>query len=118
MGYTMVIKKSERRSAVIKHMRDGEGSIRKFDYEPIQVPSHTKMIAEIRVEPGCSIGIHIHQNEHEIFFCHEGELTLYDNGTECVLHPGDVSICLDGESHGIANHTNSSASLYAVIITH
>ena len=57
-----------------------------------------------------------HTGEYEVFFFHEGEVTLNDNGTERKMHPGDFAICYDGESHGIANRTDKPASLFAAII--
>ena len=75
-----------------------------------------KMFAEIKLEPGCSLGTHTHTGEYEVFFFHEGEVTLNDNGTERKMHPGDFAICYDGESHGIANRTDKPASLFAAII--
>ena len=32
------------------------------------------------------------------------------------MHPGDFSICRDGEVHGIANHSDKTALVNAVII--
>ena len=80
------------------------------------LPENAKMFAEIKLEPGCSLGTHTHTGEYEVFFFHEGEVTLNDNGTERKMHPGDFAICYDGESHGIANRTDKPASLFAAII--
>ena len=74
------------------------------------------MFAEINLEPCCSLGTHTVSGEYEVFFFHEGEVTLSDNGTERKMRPGDFAICYDGESHGIANRTDKPASLFAAII--
>jgi len=88
----------------------------KRDYVLENMPENAKMFAEIKLEPGCSLGTHTHTGEYEVFFFHEGEVTLNDNGTERKMHPGDFAICYDGESHGIANRTDKPASLFAAII--
>ena len=51
------------------------------------------MIATITLEPGCSIGEHVHEKEEEVFYIIQGTATYDDNGTETVLHPGDACIC-------------------------
>ena len=50
------------------------------------------MIATITLEPGCSIGEHVHEKEEEVFYIIQGTATYDDNGTETVLHPGDACI--------------------------
>ena len=56
---------------------------------------------------------HTHTGEYEVFFFHEGEVTLNDNGTERKMHPGDFAICYDGESRrAFANRTDKPASLF------
>lgn len=113
----MVIRKEARRANLIEHMRGGKGSINKFDYELPQELPHTKMLAEIWLQPGCSIGAHVHQGEHEVFFCHKGEIVLNDNTEERILYPGDISICFSGELHGIENRSQTKACVYAIIIS-
>ena len=112
----MIIRAEDRRREVVEHMRGGDGCIIKQLYEPEEMPKRAKMFAELRIEPGCSIGTHCHQGEYEVFFYKEGELVLDDNGVERVMHPGDFSICRDGEVHGIANHSDRPASVFAVIL--
>lgn len=115
-GILMIIRAEDRKRTLTEQMRGGDGVVDKRDYLPEPMPENAKMFAEIRLEPGCSIGLHKHTGEYEIFFCREGEIVLNDNGEEQVLHPGDFSICPDGGTHGIANCTDRSAAVYAAII--
>ena len=112
----MIIKKEEQVRSLVANMRGGEGSVDKREYQFAQMPENAKMFAEIRLEPGCSIGTHRHIGEYEIFFCKEGEITVNDNGTEKTMRTGDFGICADGETHGIANRTDKTAAVYAAII--
>ena len=112
----MVIYESEREKALVGHMRGGDGCVDKREYKMAEMPPHGKMFSELRLDPGCSIGLHGHRGEYEIFFYKEGEITLNDNGEEKLMHPGDFSICRSGETHGIANRTNKPAAVFAAII--
>ena len=112
----MLIRKEEQVRSLIANMRGGDGSIDKRDYLFPEMPENAKMFAEIRLEPGCSIGMHQHTGEYEVFFCKEGEIILNDNGEEKLMHTGDFAVCRDGEMHGIPNRSDSVAATYAVII--
>ena len=112
----MIIRAEDTHQVLTPHARGGNGTLDKRDYVPEKMPERAKMFAEIKLEPGCSLGVHPHTGEYEVFFFHEGEVTLTDNGVERKMHPGDFAVCYDGESHGIANHTDKPASLFAAII--
>lgn len=112
----MLIKKEEQVRNLVANMRGGDGTVDKRDYPLSAMPENAKMFAEVRLEPGCSIGTHRHTGEYEIFFGKEGEITLNDNGTEKLLCAGDFALCPDGEEHGIANRTDKPAAVYAAII--
>ena len=112
----MIIRAENRKQTLTEHLRGGDGTVDKRDYLPDDMPENAKMFAEIRLEPGCSIGLHKHTGEYEILFYKEGEIVLNDDGREAVMHLGDFSICPDGGTHGIANRSNQSAAVYAAII--
>lgn len=112
----MIIRAEDRKMERIEHLRGGDGFVDKRSCVLEKMPEHATMFAEIRLEPGCSLGTHEHVGEYEIFFFAEGEITLNDNGTERVMRPGDFAVCYDGEKHGIANRTDKPAALYAAII--
>ena len=112
----MIIRENERRVEVAEQMRGGDGCIIKQLYEPAQMPPRARLLSEMRIEPGCSIGTHAHKGEYEIFFFKQGELVLNDNGEERVVRAGDMSICYDGEIHGLANPSEETALVYAVIV--
>lgn len=104
----MIIRAEDRKQILTPNARGGDGTLDKRDYVLENMPENAKMFAEIKLEPGCSLGTHTHTGEYEVFFFHEGEVTLNDNGTERKMHPGDFAICYDGESHGLANRTDKA----------
>ena len=94
----MIIRAEDRKQILTPNARGGDGTLDKRDCVLENMPENAKMFAEIKLEPGCSLGTHTHIGEYEVFFFHEGEITLND------------------ESHGIANRTDKPASLFAAII--
>lgn len=112
----MIIRAEDTNRVLTSNARGGTGTLDKRDFVLEKMPENAKMFAHIKLEPGCSLGVHQHTGEYEVFFFHEGEITLTDNGVERKMHPGDFAICRDGESHGIANHTDKPASLFAAIL--
>lgn len=113
----MIIRADERNVSWKENLRGGDGAVGMGGFEPPVMPNHARLFSKIELNPGCSIGSHQHDGEYEIFYYLEGEITLNDNGTEKLMHPGDFSLCYDGETHGIANRTDKPASLFAAIIT-
>jgi mannose-6-phosphate isomerase-like protein (cupin superfamily) len=114
----MVIQKKDLIKNIRPNMRGGNGQVVLNSVEPDEMlPPHTRLFSEIVLEPGCSIGDHVHNGESEMFFYTEGETTLNDNGQKKICRPGDVSICHDGETHGITNEGSVTSKLIAVIVT-
>jgi len=65
---------------------------------------------------GCSIGLHSHTENFEIYHILEGEATVTDGDEERVLHPGDAEICSYGNTHSIVNTGNTELKIMAVIL--
>ncbi|MBQ7116641.1 MAG: cupin domain-containing protein [Clostridia bacterium] len=79
----------------------------------------SRLIATITLEPGCSIGAHIHENEEEIFYILRGTAVYNDNGKKEILNAGDSCVCLSGQEHSIANESESDTlEIFAVILTY
>lgn len=115
----MIKKKDQMRHAVIQHMRGGEGEIRlEHILENSETGERTGLCSVCTVEPGCSIGLHTHDTNAEIYYMLEGTLELNQNGQLCTIQAGDVVFTSDGESHSIANRGDRPAKLLAVIFPH
>ena len=72
----MIIRAEDRKQILTPNARGGDGTLDKRDYVLENMPENAKMFAEIKLEPGCSLGTHTHTGEYEVFFFHEGEVTL------------------------------------------
>lgn len=102
------------------NMRGGDGDVvireilQKGEYK-----GSARLVGTITLEPGCSIGAHVHENEEEIFFIMDGTATYNDNGKTEILKKGDCCICLGGETHSIKNcEKDETLTLFAVILTY
>ena len=111
-------RKSEDRKKEIRHeMRGGKGDVTLLhSFSADELSSPTRVCAEIDIEPGCSIGVHVHDAEEEIFYIIEGTAKADDNGEEVELRPGDSLLTGGGRCHGIENIGNSTLRLFAVVV--
>lgn len=115
-----MIKRNDEMIPEIKvNMRGGDGQaivtpiLTKGEYK-----GNSRLIGVITLEPGCSIGSHVHENEEEIFYILEGQATYNDNGETVILNQGDSCVCLHSQEHSIANATDKTLKVFAIILTY
>ena len=114
----MVRRSSEQKVTLNEHMRGGSKTVR---LETIlngeeELYGKGRLFSKITLEPGASIGPHVHEGEMECFYIIKGTCDFDDNGTETVLHPGDTALTTSGQQHSIANNTEETAELVALIL--
>jgi len=99
-----------------ENMRDGTGIIElNHLLSKDELEGAGRLFSEIHIEPGDSIGYHIHENEQEIFYILKGEALYNDNGTEIVIKPGDTAICKDGDHHSVKSIGEETLVFIALI---
>ena len=105
-------------SEVRTAMRGGDGSVAiEHIWEPVtEMGSPARMFSRLILEPGCSIGWHVHENEEEIFYIVAGQARIDDNGTEVVASAGDSVITRSGEGHSVACEGTDPLEILATII--
>ena len=101
-----------------EHMRDGEGTVQitNFITGPAELNEKGRLFAKITLNPGCSIGYHIHEKDADLFYIMKGTAEYNDNNVIRIVKAGDVTICPTGQGHGIANKTDEVVELVAVIV--
>ena len=101
-----------------EHMREGDGTVKltSFIAGPEELNGKGRLFSKITLEPGCSIGFHIHDKDAELFYILKGTAQYDDNGTVREVKAGDVTLCPTGTGHGIANRTDETVELVAVIV--
>ena len=105
-----MLKFQEMPDTVLEHFKGGDGN------------TVTKMFMDDlnriflgRLQPGCSIGMHIHDTSSEVIYVLEGEGTTILDGVTEVLHPGDCSYCKKGSSHTLMNKDETDLVFFAVV---
>ena len=113
----MIRKASDCKKEYRENMRGGNGTVEITNFaSPEELNNKGRLFANITLNPGCSIGFHMHENESELFYVMKGEVLYNDNGTECTMRAGDVMLCPAGTGHAIANNGEENAEICAVIV--
>ena len=109
----MIKYKSEMRSEERPNMRGGNGTVKiTHALEKEEINGPMRLCATLTLEPGASIGEHI----HEIFYIVSGTAKVVDNGVEKVVYAGDSIITGNGGSHSIENIGIDNLVVFATIV--
>ena len=85
---------------------------------PIAIPDQDgafTMTTRLELEPGASVGYHLHADNEEVYFIMSGEgLYTEENETQHVK-AGDIMLCRMGRSHGIGNSGKDTLVVGAAI---
>ena len=105
-------------SEVRTAMRGGDGSVSiEHIWKPgVEMGSPARMFSRLILQPGCSIGWHVHENEEEIFYILAGQARIDDNGVEVIASAGDSVITRSGEGHSVACEGTDTLEILACII--
>ena len=114
----MVRRKEECKVEYREKMRGGEGTAAAVSLiaGPEELNGKGRLFNRMTLNPGSSIGYHIHENEAELFYILSGTGVYSDNGTDVEVRPGDVAICEAGHGHGIANTGAVALEFIALIL--
>ncbi|MDR0909066.1 MAG: cupin domain-containing protein [Spirochaetaceae bacterium] len=113
----MLISKSEMRKEERPEMRGGVGTTEIYHALEADPSHHFRLVGEVRLPAGASIGMHQHSGEREYFFFCSGSGVVDDDGVEKPVHPGDIMITGDGASHGVRNTGKDDLLFFAIIVT-
>ena len=95
---------------------NGQAVIRNLLNGPEELYSKGRVFAHTSLEPGCSIGYHVHEGESETYYILNGTAEFSDNGNIVTLKAGDVAYTPDGEGHGIRNVGQDTLHFIALIL--
>ena len=115
---TMIRKAEECKMEYREHMRDGDGTVEitNFIQGNSELNDKGRLFAKLTLKSGCSIGYHVHEKDAELFYMMKGTAEYNDNGEIRTVHAGDVMICPTGTGHGIANRSEETVEVSAVIV--
>ncbi len=113
----MIKKQSQFSSDCRENMRGGNGIVQLTNFASDADLNHKgRLFGTIVLEPGCSIGYHVHEADSELFYILKGKAVYNDNGTETTVEAGDVTYCPAGTGHSIACAGEERVELVALIV--
>lgn len=113
----MIRKAEECQKEYREHMRGGDGTVEITNFAtPAELNDKGRLFAKITLNPGCSIGYHVHEKDSELFYIIKGTAEYNDGGETRTVSAGDITVCPAGTGHGIANKGESVVELVAVIL--
>ncbi|MDR3114734.1 MAG: cupin domain-containing protein [Treponema sp.] len=114
----MIIRRNDMTVEYKEHMREGTGTVRITHWTDERTQRHVRLLAELSLPPGASIGLHRHDGETEYFCILAGTGVVNDDGKEVAVTSGDVVITGNGASHSIRNSGTVPLVLHGIIITY
>lgn len=97
----MKIEKAAQKEETRERMRGGEGSVLiRHLLAGDALPPGCRLYARITLQPGCSIGEHMHEGEAEVFHILSGHAEMLESGQSVRMEPGDTCITRNA-SHSI-----------------
>ncbi len=111
----MITRKQDMPVSVKEQMRGGNGCA-KLTALSAQLPAHTRLFSTITLEPGASIGYHVHENETELFYFVSGKARVRDDENTYEMLPGDSMSTGSGHGHAVESIGGEPLVLVACII--
>jgi len=115
---SMIINRKEMKVENKEKMRDGNGITTIRHLVNCENEKNVRLIAEITLPPGASIGEHRHDAETEYYLILSGSGHVNDNGKNIEVKPGDAVVTGGGASHSITNSGDVPLVFHAVIVTY
>ena len=114
----MVIQNHAYPTRAIEHMLGGEGRFEIEDIlQPEQMHGKGRLFARGTLQPGHSVGYHVHEKDMEICFFLSGTGIVEDEtGTKTAAQAGDTNIVDVGHGHTIVNTGTQPLQYLAVIL--
>lgn len=112
----MLIQPTQMSPEIREKMRGGAGQVKLEQIAKDALPKNVRLSAVITLEPGCSIGWHVHEKETEIFYFVSGAGTADDNGQKVTISSGDCIFTPDGCGHAVENTGSVPLVFFAVIV--
>lgn len=111
-----MIRKFEGRPVQVKEkIRGGTGKASAVDYLAPDEMAGVLMASRITLEPGASVGEHLHPDTEELYLILEGQGTGYLDGEPFEAGPGDAWLCKAGHTHGLKNGDDLPLAFFAVL---
>jgi len=100
-----------------ENMRGGDGVVLiEHLLTPDEMYDKGRLYAKIILEPGCSIGHHVHEGEMESYYIVSGVAETSDDGELVTVSAGDIVLTQSGEGHSVRNVGSVALEMIAQIL--
>jgi mannose-6-phosphate isomerase-like protein (cupin superfamily) len=115
----MIRQEKDMQQEIRENMRGGNGSVRLLHaFKEDEMSAKTRLCAKIILEKGCSIGVHQHAKDEEIYYILTGTGKVVDENGEHTVKKGDAVLTGNGASHSIENIGEDTLELLAVVVNY
>jgi len=98
----MIKRNGDYKADTVENMRGGDGSVTiEHLLSPAELYDKGRLYALLTLEPGSSIGYHVHEGEMESYYILSGAAEYSDGGAPITLLPGDITLTPSGEGHTV-----------------
>ncbi len=114
----LIVREEEVKKVCKSNMRGGFGEVTLgFSVGPDNPVENSvfNLVATVNLDPGASVGYHVHEDDEELYHILSGYGIYNDNGTEVEVKRGDAMICRKGEGHSITNTGKEPMIFMAVV---
>lgn len=114
----MIRRNTEKKVEFKENLFQGQGgvTVRNLLNGPEEMYGKGRVFTHSTLQPGCSIGFHIHENESETYYIYSGKGEFNDNGALKEVYTGDVTFTSAGEGHGLKNIGAEPLEFIALIL--
>jgi len=113
----MIKNNSNYETQILENMRGGDGSVKIEHFlTKDELYNKGRLFARITLEPGASVGYHVHEGEMESYHIVKGVAEYDDNGKTVKLNVGDTTFTPNGEGHAIKNIGDTMLEFIALIV--
>jgi len=103
-------------SVIRKNLLGGKGEVQVESlFSPDEFESDVRFCSRVTLAEGCSIGLHQHIDEDELYFIISGRGIVSDGETVTEVKAGASILTRSGESHSIENCAKEELVMIAVI---
>ena len=100
-----------------KNMRGGQGTIMiRHLFKQEELTGKARMVAEITIPVGGTIGFHVHDQEEEIYYFISGRAKVLDQDETREVGAGDALLTGGGKGHAVENIGSEPLVIMAVIL--
>lgn len=116
----MIFFAKDRQASVQQDVRGGTGEVEflhSLTRENKPQNSSLRMVGQVTLARGSSIGFHIHEHDEEVYIITSGTGLYTDtDGQACLVGAGDVTLTRQGEGHALSNTGDQPLVFMAIII--